>query len=162
MQTLQGNLIGLNTCQSVRISGLAAAGKRPGAAKVLWREAGDARTADARAECDVDYEATAKSWMEATLTALTVSSSPAETGSRRREEAEVAADVMKQTTVMSAQPNPPRHLGGYEPTVHGRDPGGIKAAFSRSNPFPARLLANHILTGEGSGKEVRHFALGQK
>ncbi|HTD66777.1 MAG TPA: sulfite reductase flavoprotein subunit alpha [Candidatus Limnocylindria bacterium] len=31
--------------------------------------------------------------------------------------------------------------------------------FSRKNPFPARLLANRLLTGEGSAKEVRHFAI---
>jgi sulfite reductase (NADPH) flavoprotein alpha-component len=31
--------------------------------------------------------------------------------------------------------------------------------FSRKNPFPARLLTNRLLNGEGSEKEVRHFEL---
>lgn len=32
--------------------------------------------------------------------------------------------------------------------------------YSKKNPFPARLLVNRKLTGEGSGKEVRHFEIG--
>ncbi|MEO7319737.1 MAG: sulfite reductase subunit alpha [Chthoniobacteraceae bacterium] len=35
----------------------------------------------------------------------------------------------------------------------------IAEGFSRKNPFPARLIANRTLTGEGSGKEVRHFEI---
>ena len=35
----------------------------------------------------------------------------------------------------------------------------IIQGYSRKNPFPARLLANRTLTGEGSGKEVRHFEI---
>ncbi|MEA3209017.1 MAG: sulfite reductase flavoprotein alpha-component [Chthoniobacter sp.] len=31
--------------------------------------------------------------------------------------------------------------------------------YSRKNPFPARLLVNRKLTGEGSAKEVRHFEI---
>jgi len=31
--------------------------------------------------------------------------------------------------------------------------------FSRNNPFPARLLTNRKLNGEGSGKETRHFEI---
>lgn len=31
--------------------------------------------------------------------------------------------------------------------------------YSRSNPFPARLLENRLLTGKGSAKEVRHFTI---
>ena len=32
-------------------------------------------------------------------------------------------------------------------------------AFDRHNPFPARLITNRKLSGEGSGKETRHFEL---
>ncbi len=47
------------------------------------------------------------------------------------------------------------------------NPGGVSAVpvaeapqgFSRTNPFPARLTVNRVLTGEGSGKEVRHFEI---
>ena len=34
-----------------------------------------------------------------------------------------------------------------------------RSAFSRKNPFPARLHVNRKLTLEGSGKETRHFEL---
>ena len=33
------------------------------------------------------------------------------------------------------------------------------AAWSRKNPFPARLIANRRLSAEGSGKDVRHFEI---
>jgi sulfite reductase (NADPH) flavoprotein alpha-component len=39
---------------------------------------------------------------------------------------------------------------------------GLDAVFSRKNPFPARLLVNRLLTGNGSAKEVRHFAISLK
>ncbi len=32
-------------------------------------------------------------------------------------------------------------------------------AYSRKNPFPARLVVNRTLTGNGSGKETRHFEI---
>jgi sulfite reductase (NADPH) flavoprotein alpha-component len=35
----------------------------------------------------------------------------------------------------------------------------VASAYSRKNPFPARLLVNRRLTGEGSQKETRHFEL---
>ena len=33
------------------------------------------------------------------------------------------------------------------------------AGFSKTNPFPAKLKTNRILTGEGSAKETRHFEI---
>ena len=33
------------------------------------------------------------------------------------------------------------------------------AGYSKTKPFPARLLTNRKLTGDGSGKEVRHFEI---
>jgi len=35
----------------------------------------------------------------------------------------------------------------------------VSSAYSRKNPFPARLALNRKLTGEGSGKDTRHFEL---
>jgi len=34
-----------------------------------------------------------------------------------------------------------------------------ETAYDKKNPFPAKLLTNRELTGEGSGKEVRHFEI---
>ena len=34
-----------------------------------------------------------------------------------------------------------------------------EAGYSRKNPFPARLVVNRKLTGEGSEKDTRHFEI---
>jgi sulfite reductase (NADPH) flavoprotein alpha-component len=36
----------------------------------------------------------------------------------------------------------------------------VANGYSKTNPFPARLLANRNLAGKGSGKETRHFEIG--
>lgn len=81
------------------------------------------------AECDVDYETAARAWMEGVLCAL-------ERAGQKKEEARTSPRLE------SALVGP-----------------GLPASYSRANPFPARLLANRKLTGEGSGKEVRHFEI---
>ena len=35
----------------------------------------------------------------------------------------------------------------------------VEEGYSKKNPFPARLVANQILNGEGSAKETRHFEI---
>lgn len=35
----------------------------------------------------------------------------------------------------------------------------VSEGWSKKNPFPARLLANRLLNGAGSGKEVRHYEI---
>lgn len=80
-----------------------------------------------RTDCDVDYEAAAKSWIQAALGAL----GPA--GSQN-----------------SVESKPYSSAGPSRIAV---------AGYSRSNPFPARLLVNRRLTAEGSGKEVRHVEI---
>jgi len=78
------------------------------------------------AECDLDYEAKAKNWKDAALTAL----------------------------------NPVRGAAPQLNTTAAPDPTpDTDETFSRANPFPARLLANRRLTGEGSEKETRHFEI---
>ena len=37
--------------------------------------------------------------------------------------------------------------------------GNLGGEYSKTNPFPARLLANRLLNGEGSEKETRHFEI---
>ncbi len=84
-----------------------------------------------RTDCDVDYEAPAKTWTDGVFTALSSSPGAAPTASPAP-----ASEV-------SAAPVAAEALQGW----------------SRKNPFPARLLVNRKLTGEGSGKEVRHFEI---
>lgn len=90
----------------------------------------------ARGECDVDYEATAKAWLENLWPALrgaagqgsgvAVSPFPAVNGSH------VAPDKSSTTAT---------------------------PAYTRANPFPARLVTNRKLNRSGSAKEVRHFEI---
>jgi len=80
-----------------------------------------------RTDCDVDYEAAAKSWIDGALGALGTANS-------------------QNTT----EPKLQSSAGPSRIPVEG---------YSRANPFPARMLVNRRLTGEGSGKEVRHIEL---
>ena len=95
-------------------------------------EALGAVRAYARTDCDLDYEAASKSWMEGALASLG-------TGG--------AAGAMELTPKVGGQAREPvSSLVAAE-------------GYSRTNPFPARLLTNQKLTGEGSGKEVRHVVI---
>ncbi|HEX4646712.1 MAG TPA: sulfite reductase subunit alpha [Verrucomicrobiae bacterium] len=86
-----------------------------------------------RADCDLDYEAATKAWMEGALEklgqpsgpVLEVSASPASNGTHSLNQ---RADV------------PASHYG-------------------KSNPFPARLLVNRQLNGASSEKETRHYEI---
>lgn len=88
-----------------------------------------------RVECDLDYESAAKGWMAAVLTALSEDEkiiSESVIGNQSR--AAATTDLLITDSPMTR-------------------------SYSRMNPFPARLLVNRLLTGEGSAKEVRHFAI---
>jgi sulfite reductase (NADPH) flavoprotein alpha-component len=87
-----------------------------------------------RVDCDVDYEAAAKEWMDAALSALQPDGSA---------DASSASSSRSETSGRSVR-------APFEPAPEG---------YSRTNPFPAALLTNRKLTGEGSGKEVRHFEI---
>ena len=91
-----------------------------------------------RTECDLDYEAEAKAWVEAALLKLLEcgDSSPlSPTGDLSPESARLVA---------------PEKSGDSSPQ---------SKEYSRKNPFPARLVANRLLTGADSAKETRHFAI---
>ena len=84
-----------------------------------------------RVDCDVDYEAPAKSWTEGVFAALSSTPEAAPTASRLPASEASAAALRRR----------------------------LRKAGRRKNPFPARLLANRLLNGEGSGKEVRHYEI---
>jgi sulfite reductase (NADPH) flavoprotein alpha-component len=90
-----------------------------------------------RADCDVDYEATAKQWMEGALTALQSFSTDRETSPARSvfENVETAKSILP-------------------PSVESPTP-----SFTKANPFPSCLLKNLCLNKSGSAKEVRHFEI---
>lgn len=94
-------------------------------------EALGAKRLAARGECDVDYEAPAAAWMEGLWGKLATKGAPASG---------------------PAGSNGAAKLAGSET--------GAPAAYSKSNPFPAKLLKNVLLNQPGSSKEVRHYEIG--
>jgi sulfite reductase (NADPH) flavoprotein alpha-component len=88
-----------------------------------------------RAECDVDYETVAKAWMENLWLAL---------GN--------VALVSKQVPVVAGD--------ALAPVTTDREPTKAnKPAWTRANPFPARLKTNRLLNQPGSAKDTRHFEI---
>ena len=85
-----------------------------------------------RAECDLDYEATAKSWIESLWHPLAAVESPA----MRLEIQEISHG----------------HAGEFISNPQG-------TTYNRTNPFPARLLVNRKLNAESSSKDTRHFEI---
>lgn len=84
-----------------------------------------------RIDCDVDFEVPAKTWTEGVFAALSSSPGAAPTVfPAPASEASAASDAAE-----------------------------APQGWSKKNPFPARLLVNRRLTGDGSGKEVRHFEI---
>jgi sulfite reductase (NADPH) flavoprotein alpha-component len=83
-----------------------------------------------RGECDVDYEVTAKAWMESLWPKLGSAAEP----------------------FLS---NGSQH--GFH-SVNGVSK-EISIAYSKSNPFPARVLKNVLLSKPASGKEIRHYEI---
>jgi sulfite reductase (NADPH) flavoprotein alpha-component len=90
-----------------------------------------ARRVHPRTDCDVDYEGPATAWIEAAFAALSSNSEAAPSPA-----ASPASEASAATPAAEA-------------------PQG----WSRKNPFPARVLANRKLNGDGSGKEVRHYEI---
>ena len=85
----------------------------------------------ARVDCDVAYEAAAKAWTEAVLSAL------------------------RQTTASGAAHEPSTPVQASQLI----EPEPVSTGYSKTNPYLARLLTNRRLSGDGSGKEVRHFEI---
>jgi len=87
-----------------------------------------------RGECDVDYDISAKNWMEGLWEKLGVAATPG---------------VGVTGSSLPA------------PAVNGENGGNGTAsgAYNKVNPFPARLLKNILLNKPGTAKEVRHYEI---
>jgi len=91
-----------------------------------------------RADCDVDYESSAKAWTEGALAAALKGGTNS---------ADISANLLPVSSNGSSN--------GHATAVLESSP----AEFSKGNPFPAPLLKNICLSKPGSSKEVRHYEL---
>jgi len=100
-----------------------------------------------RADCDTDYEATANAWMEGLWPALDSArggtSESANGQSASRETTAELNGVSRSTTDVLVTDSPITSAPAY----------------SRTNPFPARLITNRRLNAPGSAKDTRHFEI---
>lgn len=90
-----------------------------------------------RGECDVDYETTAKSWVDALLEKLVGQASGIPNGT--------PVNGASQNGMAATQPEDADKMSA--------------PLYGKANPFPARLLKNILLNKPGSSKEVRHYEI---
>jgi sulfite reductase (NADPH) flavoprotein alpha-component len=102
-----------------------------------FAELGAKRIAD-RVECDVDFEATFKQWLDAALPAMVEAC-----GLKEKLKAAAAAPAPVATVTAGSPAGP-----GAIPVVEG---------FSKKNPFPSMLKERVLLNGTGSKKETIHL-----
>jgi sulfite reductase (NADPH) flavoprotein alpha-component len=88
-----------------------------------------------RMDCDVDYEASAKQWIDGALGAALQS-------------LDLKSSSSSFSIATAETPSESQNTAPTEP-----------ANFSKTNPFPSRLVKNLCLNQSGSAKEVRHFEL---
>ena len=116
----------------------------------------------ARQDCDTDYDAPAKAWLDAVLPILQQPDHAEDTQETpvtaigHHDEAKHldpgAGDLVKAGAPVRSQ-LVPTHNGA---SVAAAAPA---TAYSRTNPFPARLLASRKLTLDGSDKDTRHYEI---
>ena len=95
-----------------------------------------------RVDCDVDYQQTADEWLAGALP-LFATAAPEHPVSEQVEPAPVpTVETGKDLTETAGKPARQR-----------------KSTWGRKNPYPAKVIANTILSGAGSAKEVRHLVI---
>ncbi len=125
-------------------------------------EALGARRIYPRQDCDTDYDAPAKEWLEAVLPLLAKADAaekqetPTTAVGHHDEGAHMdpgAADLVAAGQPVRSQLVPTQPANGNGASVP------AAPVYSRTNPFPARLLATRKLTLEGSDKDTRHYEI---
>ena len=120
-----------------------------------------------RQDCDTDYDTPAKQWMDAALAALLQPAADDKqetpvTAVGHHDEAKHmdagAEDLVKAGLPVRSQEVPTRNGSGVAPATATTTAAAV-AAYSRTNPFPARLLASRKLTLDGSEKDTRHYEI---
>jgi sulfite reductase (NADPH) flavoprotein alpha-component len=100
-------------------------------------EALGAKRVHPRTDCDVDFEDSFQSWLRGVVPSLKESS---------------PSVISDQSSVISCAPD-------VKATDNGQRTTHDEPRYDKKNPFPAPLLTNRKLNGEGSGKDTRHFEI---
>ncbi len=98
-----------------------------------------------RGECDVDYEVAARAWTEALWPALAAG------------EGVISETVISDQSAAVGNPTDLLNTASLTTGLLITDP--LITAYSRQNPFPARLKTNRRLNTAGSQKDTRHFEI---
>ncbi|WHU45268.1 sulfite reductase subunit alpha [Gordonia sp. L191] len=120
-------------------------------------ELGATRVID-RVDCDVDYEEPAREWISGAITALAaVDTDKSETGSSTAPDSLGPDSLAPDSSSPATPPSVPTAAKTVAPApaTTSRTP----AKWGRKNPYPATIVANTVLSGPGSGKEVRHLVI---
>ncbi|MGX7698123.1 sulfite reductase subunit alpha [Gordonia polyisoprenivorans] len=112
-------------------------------------ELGATRVID-RVDCDVDYEEPAREWISGAITALaTVDTDTSDSTAPDSSAYDSSAPATQPSVPAAAETVAP------VPATRPRTP----AKWGRKNPYPATIVANTVLSGPGSDKEVRHLVI---
>lgn len=112
-------------------------------------ELGATRVID-RVDCDVDYEEPAREWISGAITALaTVDTDTSDSTAPDSSAYDSSAPATQPSVPAAAETVAPA------PATRPRTP----AKWGRKNPYPATIVANTVLSGPGSDKEVRHLVI---
>ncbi|AFA72843.1 putative sulfite reductase [NADPH] flavoprotein, alpha-component [Gordonia polyisoprenivorans VH2] len=112
-------------------------------------ELGATRVID-RVDCDVDYEEPAREWISGAITALaTVDTDTSDSTAPDSSAYDSSAPATQPSVPAAAETVTPA------PATRPRTP----AKWGRKNPYPATIVANTVLSGPGSDKEVRHLVI---
>ena len=121
-----------------------------------------ARSVLARQDCDTDYDEPAKAWMDAVLPILRQpdgangAKNDTPVGAVGHHDEAKHLDPGADALVAAGQPVRSQLV----PTQGGNSaPAASVTAYSRTNPFSARLLASRKLTLDGSEKDTRHYEI---
>lgn len=118
-------------------------------------ELGATRVID-RVDCDVDFQKSADEWLAGALAALTA----IETGGARATDDESGTETVEPPAaqvVVDTPDTPPAPEAAAAPApVRAK---GAKSPWGRKNPYPAKIVANTVLSGPTSDKEVRHLVI---
>ena len=117
-----------------------------------------ARRVHPRADCDTDYEAGVRSWMEGLWPALSAQSKPVIS------ESVISKSVISKSVigepVQNSSPTSISAPANTDSLITGSlITNSLITSHTRSNPFPARLITNRRLNAPGSGKDTRHFEI---